>query len=968
MPLIFTAPWLLAGLATLPVIWWLLRATPPKPAQEVFPPLAILARLVRQDQEANKSPWWLTMLRLILAALVIFAVSGPIWKPQPITFTGAEPVVIIVDNGWAAAPQWGAVQNQAQWLISNAEKNNAPVYLIATADQENTQSGPFSAAQAKERLQALEPHPVPVERQPAFERLRTALNAITDARIFYLNDGLSSTTDKEAFAVLDSVKPTSVQLIMPTDDDLFAITGIANNQDALNVTLLRSIQDTKQAIIDLSAYDYQGRVLARAKAEFAGDATQTTAQITVPVELRNDITMIRIDAMRQAAASYLLDDNNRRRKVGLLDAGNADRAHSLLSPLHYISSAMAPFADLITANDKDLSQSLDTLLEKKPSIIVLSDIGRLPENATRKLLQWVENGGTLLRFAGPRLAAAQTEDKIGDLAGQRDPLLPVLLRSGQRNLGGTLSWSTPQKIAEAPEDSPFHNIKLPDDVTVLRQVLAEPSPDLMQKSWLNLADGTPLITGEDRGAGRLILFHIAPDIGWSNLPLSGGFVDLLQRITELSGSSATDSATDETVTLPAFRLLDASGNLAGLPKGAKPLVIEKGVVAQATLHTPPGLYGTEQAHKALNLMNSETVLAPLGKPDMTMPLSMIPATKQQTIDLQGPFFALAALLLALDGLLMLWIGGVFSRNAWRGFGRGSKNTIKSLTILALVSGSFALLPQMVPHAQAQATIHDDSRPDDQSKIAVLDVTHLAYVITGDKATDEISRVGLSGLTQFVADKTSLEPGAPVGVDPEKDELAFYPLIYWPVDNTAPAPSEKALQRIDAYMQQGGTVIFDTRDQLSAGTDGLSGTSPATQRLREMLDAMNIPPLAPIADNHVLSKTFFLMPDFPGRYRGSPLWGEAPVDATNADDQADDAASRPVRNGDGVSPILITANDLAGAWAMDENWQPLYPTVPNDPMQRIYALRGGVNMVMYVLTGNYKADQVHVPALLERLGN
>lgn len=106
MPLIFTAPWLLAGLATLPLIWWLLRATPPKPAQEPFPPLAILARIARHDQEASKSPWWLTALRLLLAALVIFAVAGPVWKPQPVTFTGTQPVAILIDNGWASAPHW----------------------------------------------------------------------------------------------------------------------------------------------------------------------------------------------------------------------------------------------------------------------------------------------------------------------------------------------------------------------------------------------------------------------------------------------------------------------------------------------------------------------------------------------------------------------------------------------------------------------------------------------------------------------------------------------------------------------------------------------------------------------------------------------------------------------------------------------------------------------------------------------
>ena len=962
MPLIFTAPWLLAGLATLPVIWWLLRATPPKPAQEPFPPLAILAKIARHDQEASKSPWWLTALRLLLAALVIFAVAGPVWKPQPVTFTGTQPVVIMIDNGWASAPHWAEFENQAQWLIANAEKNDAPVFLAATAEPQNTASGPFTAAQALERLQALEPRPVPVERLATAERLSTALKNTPEARIFYLNDGLENAQDKQAFATLDKVQAVSVQLIMPESQPLYAIQGVSNQQDALTVSLLRPSDDRKAVRARISAYDNQGRVLAQTQAEFAENADKATAQLIIPVELRNDIAMVRADQMRHAAATWLLDDNNRRRRVGLLDAGNADKAHSLLSPLHYISSAMAPFADLISANDRDLAQSVDSLLEKKPSVIILSDIGRLPEGTTTKLLKWVDEGGTLLRFAGPRLAAAQS----GDQNNKRDPLLPVQLRSGQRNLGGTLSWSTPQSIAPAPENSPFRNIQLPDDVTVLRQVLAEPSPDLMQKSWLNLADGTPLITGENRAAGRLVLFHIAPDIGWSSLPLSGSFVDLLRRITETSGAQSATGATDQTITLPAYRLLDADGNLAGQPVAARPLVIEKGKTPASSILNLPGLYGTEQAHKALNLMSGDTGLNPLSKPDMTGNVSMVPATKAQTINLQGPLFALAALLLALDGLLMLWIGGTFSGRRLRSFTSKTSGTAKSLLILFALSAAMAASPFAAQPVQAQeAAVKDDSKPDDQAKIDVLDVTHLAYVLTGDKATDDLSRIGLSGLNQFVADKTSLEPGAPIGVDPEKDELAFYPMIYWPVDEKAPFPSEKALQRIDAYMQQGGTVIFDTRDQLSGNTSGLSGSSPATERLREMLDAMNIPPLAPVADNHVLSKTFFLMPDFPGRYRGSPLWAEAPVETT---DTAEQSADRPVRNGDGVSPILITANDLAGAWAMDENWQPLYPTVPNDPMQRVYALRGGVNMVMYVLTGNYKADQVHVPALLERLGN
>jgi hypothetical protein len=78
-------------------------------------------------------------------------------------------------------------------------------------------------------------------------------------------------------------------------------------------------------------------------------------------------------------------------------------------------------------------------------------------------------------------------------------------------------------------------------------------------------------------------------------------------------------------------------------------------------------------------------------------------------------------------------------------------------------------------------------------------------------------------------------------------------------------------------------------------------------------------------------------------------------------------SRPARGGDGVSSVLITGNDFAGAWAIDQEGRFLYPTDSPDPRQRELAFRSGVNIVMYTLTGNYKADQVHVPALLERLG-
>ena len=138
-------------------------------------------------------------------------------------------------------------------------------------------------------------------------------------------------------------------------------------------------------------------------------------------------------------------------------------------------------------------------------------------------------------------------------------------------------------------------------------------------------------------------------------------------------------------------------------------------------------------------------------------------------------------------------------------------------------------------------------------------------------------------------------------------------------------------------------------------------SPGMVALRRILSSLDIPELEPVPRDHVLTKTFFLLHDFPGRFTSGQLWVEA------LPPESEDAPSRPARAGDGVSSILITSNDFAGAWAMRPDGQPMLPLVPGEPRQREMAFRAGVNIVMYALTGNYKADQVHIPALLERLG-
>jgi hypothetical protein len=195
------------------------------------------------------------------------------------------------------------------------------------------------------------------------------------------------------------------------------------------------------------------------------------------------------------------------------------------------------------------------------------------------------------------------------------------------------------------------------------------------------------------------------------------------------------------------------------------------------------------------------------------------------------------------------------------------------------------------------------------------------------------------------------------------KLAFFPLIYWPVVPGAAKPPQDAINRIDAYMKQGGTVLFDTRDAIEATpADGGAAQTPGMLALRNILSSLEVPELEPVPREHVLTKTFYLLRDFPGRFISGQTWVEVLPRG-----EEDEDSSRPARGGDGVSPIIITSNDLAGAWAIRPDGQPMLPLTPGEPRQREFAFRSGVNVVMYTLTGNYKTDLVHAPALIERLG-
>src|SRR5213079_1406597 len=145
-------------------------------------------------------------------------------------------------------------------------------------------------------------------------------------------------------------------------------------------------------------------------------------------------------------------------------------------------------------------------------------------------------------------------------------------------------------------ESPFFGLAVPTDVAVSRQVLAEPDSTLTEQTWATLADGTPLVTAQRRGKGMVVLFHVTADTRWSDLPLSGAFVDMLKRIVALAGTApapegdAAGGRNNAARDLVApSRILDGYGVFGPAPPTARP--VAAGFTGRATFDHPPGFYG-----------------------------------------------------------------------------------------------------------------------------------------------------------------------------------------------------------------------------------------------------------------------------------------------------------------------------------------------------------------------------------------
>ena len=934
--LAFATPWTLIGLAVLPAIWWLLRISPPLPKRVRFPAIRLLVGLDRDEETPAQTPLWLLLLRLVLAAVIVVALADPLWNPAP-TIAGKGPLLIVADNGWAAATHWRDRSNAMDALIASAKRDDRPVLLLGTAPAATPPALDFAAADDAAALaRALEPAPIAPDRLALLARLTADPQLNKGAQIVWLSDGIDYGTAKDFAAGLAKIAAgAGLEIVEPkADARALALMPPAVEGDGFVTTIVRAPDAAITGT--LQATNAQGGVLGSAPFTFANDKAETSARIDLPLDLRNKVARIDIAGETSAGAVSLLDERWRRRTVGLVSGSPIEEGQPLLSDLYYLQRAIGPYAALEKSNgDQGGRSEIADLISRPLSVLILSDIGNLTVTDQVALLAWVEKGGVLVRFAGPKLAAQ------GQVL-TSDQLMPVPLRMGGRELGGALSWTNPQRLAPFDADSPFSGLDVPADVTVTRQVLAEPTIDLGSHTWARLQDGTPLVTAAARDKGTVVLFHVTANSDWSSLPLSGLYVDMLRRVIAMSqGVTFNKAAGGEDITLSPSRTLDGYGRLRSPPASATPVSSTKFDETLVSPRHPPGLYGPADSPRALNLIRPGLQLAPLGDLDNVRTRHIYAETTETK--LRPPLLALALVLIIADGIAALYVTGLFDTTPIRRRRRG----MRTLPAIALIAG-VSLLSHS-PQARAANDV-------EKFALAAANETRIAYVLTGDNAVDNVSRAGLEGLTAVLRDRTSFDAADPMGVDVTRDELTFFPLLYWPMTSGQEDLTPETLARINAYMEHGGTILFDTRDQ-DRNISGVTGSG--TETLRRLIGKLDLPALTPVPPTHVLTKSFYLLQSFPGRWSGGALWLE------NSGNTTTDPGGR---SNDGVSRILIGSNDYAAAWARDASGRPRFPCEPGGEAQRETAFRFGVNLVMYTLTGNYKSDQVHIPALLERLGN
>ena len=630
----FASPWMLLGLGSLPLLWWLMRSIPPRPREEDFPAIRFLFDLESDEQEVSTMPLWQRMIYLTAAASAVTALADPVIDP-PALITHDNTVMLVIDNGWSASFSQEQRDRGIEKILNDAVAGGNQVILLpaAPAPEQHPDAGQLlDAAYARTVWQEIAaPNPWPVDYSALIDHLDNAANIPGDGTmsVIWLNDGLG---DDSATELADRLRTIgNVKILTPGADEsgiylLERLESESPDSTILRVERLHAGQEETRTLICL---DDRDRTLCNETVTF--DESSNEAFITLP-QTSDTIAQVRLVDQNSAGTTLLFDDQWQERAVGIAGDNDAQSLQTLLSETGYLNRALAPYAVLHSGR-------VESLLEKELSVIILGDSVQLSRAETARLSTWVENGGTLLRFAGPRMAAQRD-----------DMLMPVDIRAGSYR--PQEQSDEPVSIVPFRPESPFYGLTISDQLNITEKTLVREESGNQGDVWARMSNGAPLVSAAARGEGKIILIHTTANTEWGDFALSGLYVEMLQRITN-NARPVTGSEARQSGALEPYRMIDPAGRMTPPAPHVTPLTIDSDGSASLSPQNPPGLYGTTTIKVAHNLSSQVKTLSALSltgdDDDQLTKMTYAQATEEKNLSgyLWGGAMALTALSLAV---------------------------------------------------------------------------------------------------------------------------------------------------------------------------------------------------------------------------------------------------------------------------------------------------------------------------------
>ncbi len=919
-PVAFAEPWLLLSLMGVPLVWFMLRTMPPVPNTYKFSALWLITQSQSSRQFTDRAPLWIVIIRLTYISLLIIALANP--KMHSFQhLNGSHPLLIVIDNGWASGSGWQQRSQTANKLISAAELKKKDIFVATTArepDRKSRLAGPLTVSEALLLVDQIIPKPWSID--PLFltqDKVKKQLPRYFETH--WISDGIFNS---KKFHVIEHLKKYGPVLLLQNKSlGPTIISYIKHKGLTLQATVMRSTAEL-EGKTKLSAVNKDNRVITTSNITFKKGELTKTVEVRLPEKKKNEINRFVLQNEANAAAVYLVDESLKKVSVGIATRINSQSPHPLLNEVFYLKTALSD-------SSYTKKGTLDKLSKKNIPIILVPDAYQISIEEKANIRKWVEAGGTLIRFSGPNLAA----NLEGESEEANDSLIPVKLRGRERAFGGSLSWQQPLNITTFNRNSPLSNLPRYKDVLVRRQLLATPAPTLKQQTWASLSDGTPIITAKNKGDGRIILFHTTATPEWSDLVISGQFVEMLQRLIKSKRTRANSAYLSN---LSALKLLDGFGQLR-VPPTSDIIIPNIGLAKKlkpGPIH-PPGFYGSSSAPAAFNLsltakdIKSETVI-PRGIETSNFDLVNV-------VNLSAHLFYLALGLLLIDTLIIL-----FLNNDRINF---FTKTLPKVSLLFLI----ILLGIFVDIISNSALADSKLSSADRFALTASSQTRLVFAKSGTHETDVLSLSALRTLTDALRERTAASLGDPLGVNIESDDLAFFNILFCPLSALKEPLSINVQNRLNNFMDNGGILFIDSQNAIESRRSVREITS-LVPKLRAIGPHLNIFPLVPITRQHTLMRSFYILKSFPGRFSNEILW----------------VRNRQFSKFGELTPIIAGTNDWIRAWAKNKQGDFVFSMSQKAHSQRELSIRFGINLVIYALTGNYKSDQLHTNNILKRI--